>query len=457
MKNLSQVLEEVLKKVKPSEEEYNELNRIAAEVIDRVKLSVKRRELDVHVILIGSAARNTWVAGDRDIDIFIGFDPSIPKNDLERYGIDIGKEVAGDSYVIQYAEHPYVKAKINDFVFDIVPYYKVEAASLSISAVDRTPFHQRFVTANINGREDQVRLLKQFLKGIGIYGAELKIKGFSGYLCELLIIKYESFLQLLKDVTSWKSGKFISVLGEETSTDFGSPLIVVDPVDPKRNVAAAVSSESFFNFIDSAREFLLKPCIEFFFPKQIGAICAEDLRDILSKRGTKIYALCFKMLELVEDIAYPQLEKSVKSICKALSRAGFQPLRSDIYFDKGNAVLLLELIVWNLPPLYRHIGPPVECKEHSRKFKDRYLNDPSVFSGPFIQNTRYIVEIPRKCLSVDAFLQGELKNVKLGRAVYRSMKNGCEVLCDEDMLKIDSREYRVFLAKYFNKVQLRCK
>jgi len=457
MKNLSQVLEEVLKKVKPSEEEYNELNKAAAEVINRVKLSVKRRKLDVHVILIGSAARNTWVAGDRDIDIFIGFDPSIPKDDLERYGIDIGKEVAGESYVIQYAEHPYVKAKINGFVFDIVPYYKVDAASLSISAVDRTPFHQQFVTANIKGREDQVRLLKQFLKGIGIYGAELKVKGFSGYLCELLIIKYESFLQLLKDVTNWKSGKFISLLREETSVDFSSPLIVVDPVDPKRNVAAAVSAESFFNFIDSAREFLSKPCIEFFFPQQMGAICAEDLRDILSKRGTKIYALSFKMLELVEDIAYPQLEKSVKSICKALSRAGFQQLRSDIYFDKGNAVLLLELIVWNLPPLYRHIGPPVECKEHARKFKDRYLNDPSVFSGPFIQNSRYIVEIPRKCLSVDAFLQRELKNVKLGRAVYRSMKNGCEVLCDEDILKIDSREYRVFLAKYFKKVQLRCK
>ena len=457
MKNLSELLEEVLRKVKPSNEECNKLNAVAAEVMNRIKLSVIRRELNVNVILIGSAARNTWVAGDRDIDIFIGFDPSVSRNDLEYYGIEIGKEIAGDSYIIQYAEHPYVRAKIDDFVFDIVPYYKVEAASRSISAVDRTPFHQQFVTANLDGREDEVRLLKQFFKGIGIYGAELKIKGFSGYLCELLIINYGSFLQLLNDATNWKSRKYISLLKEKSTVEFDNPLIVVDPVDPKRNVAAAVSAESFFNFIDSAREFLSKPCVEFFFPPQTEAVCAEGLREILSKRGTKIFAFSFKMPELVEDIAYPQLEKSVKSMCDALFRAGFQPLRSDIYYDRGLVILLLELIIWHLPPLHTHIGPPVEYREHAQKFKTKYLNDPSVFSGPYIQDSRYMVEIPRKYLSAEVFIKRELKNLKLSGAVYRSMKTGCEVLCNEDILKIDNREYRVFLANYFSRAPRRCK
>ena len=456
MKDLSKLLKDVLTKVKPSDEECNKLNAVAAKVMNRIKLSVKRRELNVNVILIGSAARNTWVAGDRDIDIFIGFDPSVPRNDLEYYGIEIGKEIAGNSYMIQYAEHPYVRAKIDDFIFDIVPYYKVDAATRSISAVDRTPFHQQFVTANLNGREDEVRLLKQFFKGVGIYGAELKIKGFSGYLCELLIINYGSFLQLLNDATNWKSRKYISLLREKNGIEFDNPLIVVDPVDPKRNVAAAVSTESFFNFIDAAREFLSNPCIEFFFPPQIEAVCAEDLREILSKRGTKIFAFSFKMPELVEDIAYPQLEKSVKSMCKALSRAGFQPLRSDIYYNTGLVVLLLEMIVWRLPPLHKHVGPPVEYREHAQKFKNKYLNDPSVFSGPFIQDSRYIVEIPRKYLSAEVFIERELKNLKLSEAVFRSMKTGCKVFYDEDILKIDDREYRVFLANYFSRAQTRC-
>lgn len=456
MKNLSAVLQEVLRKIKPSYDECNELKQVIAQVMNSVKQSVKRRELDVDVILIGSAARNTWIAGDRDIDIFIGFDPRVPRTDLEYFGIEIGKEVAGDSYVIQYAEHPYVKAKISGFIFDIVPYYRVDVASRSISAVDRTPFHQQFVTANLNNKEDEVRLLKQFLKGVGVYGAELKIRGFSGYLCELLIIKYGSFLQLLNDAADWKRRKCISFVNNEIAPKFDNPLIVIDPVDPKRNVAAAVSTESFFNFIDSAREFLSKPCIEFFFPPPIKAINAKRLKDILTKRGTNIYAFSFKMPELVEDIAYPQLEKSIKSICKALSRIEFQPIRTDIYYRKGNAVLLLEFLVCSLPPLYRHVGPPVECKEHAQKFKDKYINDPAVFSGPYIQESRYIVEIPRKYLTVEAFMQKQLKNLKLSEAVYTSMKSGCNILCNEDLLKIEDQNYREFLANYFQRRKRTC-
>jgi tRNA nucleotidyltransferase (CCA-adding enzyme) len=457
MNDLSAVLQEVLRKIKPSPEECNELKQVAAHVMNSVKQAVKRRELDVDVILIGSAARNTWIAGDRDIDIFIGFDPSVPRTDLEYVGIEIGKEVAGDSYVIQYAEHPYVKAKINGFIFDIVPYYRVDAASRSISAVDRTPFHQQFVTANLNNKEDEVRLLKQFLKGTGVYGAELKIRGFSGYLCELLIIKYGSFLHLLNDAAGWKRRKCINFVNEEITPKFDNPLIVIDPVDPKRNVAAAVSTESFFNFIDSVREFLLKPCVEFFFPPPIEAINAKHLNDILTKRGTKIYAFSFKMPELVEDIAYPQLEKSIKSICKALSRVDFQPIRTDIYYRRGNAVLLLEFLVCRLPPLYQHIGPPVDCKEHAQKFKDKYMNDPTVFSGPFIQESRYVVEIPRKYLTVEAFMERQLKNLKLSEAVYTSMKSGCKILCNEDLLKIEDQNYREFLANYFRRRKWTCR
>ena len=31
------------------------------------------------------------------------------------------------------------------------------------------------------------------MQGIGVYGAEIKVGGFSGYLCELLVMKYGGF------------------------------------------------------------------------------------------------------------------------------------------------------------------------------------------------------------------------------------------------------------------------
>jgi tRNA adenylyltransferase (EC 2.7.7.25) len=46
-------------------------------------------------------------------------------------------------------------------------------------------------------QKDEVRLLKKFMKGIGVYGAEIKVKGFSGYVAELLVYFYDSFRNVL--------------------------------------------------------------------------------------------------------------------------------------------------------------------------------------------------------------------------------------------------------------------
>ena len=74
----------------------------------------------------------------------------------------------------KYAEHAYVHARVNGFDVDLVPCYLVEDASKLKSAVDRTPFHTKYVASKIVGLEGDVLLLKQFLKGIGVYGSELK-------------------------------------------------------------------------------------------------------------------------------------------------------------------------------------------------------------------------------------------------------------------------------------------
>lgn len=65
---------------------------------------------------------------------------------------------------------------------------------------------------------------------VGTYGSEFKVGGFSGYLCELLIINYGSFLEVLRNVwTDWKPGYQIDLMEYGTSNLFDDPLIVVDP------------------------------------------------------------------------------------------------------------------------------------------------------------------------------------------------------------------------------------
>lgn len=267
---LIRVQTEVLKRIRPSRDERDRLHRVTQVVISAIQSAIKARSLKATVEVIGSAARDTWISGDcegdRDIDIFIGFDVATPRDDLERYGLEIGKEISVQGYDICYAEHPYVKARYDGFTIDVVPHYIIENTNQLLSAVDRTPFHQRYVSEHLSGRQDDVRLLKQFLKGAGIYGAELRIKGFSGYLCELLILRYGSFVDALLGVQNWKVGTCITLTGENTGSPFDSPLAVIDPVDAKRNVAAAVSLDSLSTFIDSARSFVERPCTSVFFP-----------------------------------------------------------------------------------------------------------------------------------------------------------------------------------------------
>ena len=145
--------------------------------------------------MVGSAARGTWLSGTHDIDVFISFPEETPRKDLETLGMAIAREVAklAEHAEDRHAEHPYLNIIYKGFDVDLVPCFRVASASRIKSAVDRTPFHNDFIKPRIKGCEDEVLLLKQFMRGGGVYGSELRTQGFSGYLTELLVIHYGSF------------------------------------------------------------------------------------------------------------------------------------------------------------------------------------------------------------------------------------------------------------------------
>ena len=55
------------------------------------------------------------------------------------------------------------------------------------------------IYCKINHKQaDEVVLLKKFMESVGTYGSEFKVGGFSGYLCEMLILQYGNFMETLK-------------------------------------------------------------------------------------------------------------------------------------------------------------------------------------------------------------------------------------------------------------------
>ena len=131
--------------------------------------------------------------------------------------------------------------------------------------MDRTPFHTVYIRERIQPFIDDVLLLKQFAKAGGIYGSDQMTEGFAGYLCELLVLSYGGFLPLLEAASRWRPGIIIDPAGHR-ARDFPEPLVVVDPVDPKRNVSASVSLTRMCEFIELSRGYIEKPGREFFFP-----------------------------------------------------------------------------------------------------------------------------------------------------------------------------------------------
>lgn len=446
---LEDLKQEVLKTIKPSESERKKLVDIQAELASEVKAAADRLGIPcILVKIVGSAARGTWLSGTHDIDIFISFPEETPRKELETLGMAIARETAklAEYAEDRHAEHPYLNIVFKGFDVDLVPCFRVASASQIKSAVDRTPFHNDFVKTRIKGHEDEVLLLKQFMRGCEVYGSELKTQGFSGYLTELLIIHYGSFENTVRAVCSWKPGEKIDIM-QHSEIEHTEPLVVVDPTDPRRNVAAVLSLNKFCVFIDCCREFLKKPELRFFFPAcSLPLKDSEILERLESKKSTHL-AVVFRTPKVVEDVLYPQLYKMEQAVAALLKDYEFSVLKTGIWSGKDETVLMLELISGTLPNIKKHIGPPVWVRDHAQKFKEKYEKTEDVFGG-YIENGKYVFEIRRKYPTVKGLLEKQLISCSLGKHVHQSVNKGFEVIEDAELCRLEDFDFRVFLRKW---------
>jgi tRNA nucleotidyltransferase (CCA-adding enzyme) len=436
---LDELLCEVLRRVKPSAEEEAQMRAVAREVVDRADDKARELGLDVYAIHVGSTARDTWLRGKKDIDIFLMFPPQTPRAQLEEKGLALARLVS-PRFEERYAEHPYVTACYKGLDVDLVPCYHVSEPSKIQSAVDRSPFHNEYVLKHIDGLCDQVRLLKQFAAGVGVYGSELRTRGFSGYLCELLVLKYGSFMGVVEQGAAFRPGTVIDIeCHADKAVGHPEPLVVIDPVDPKRNVASALSCQKFCEFVDACRRFLKRPAIDFFFPPPVPPVSLDELKKLLSKRGTLLLAVAFNAPDIVEDTLYPQLRKAEGSLARMLERHEFEVYHSDVY-SNGRSAIVLEMLVWELPAVGRHLGPPVQEREHCEKFTEKY-------PGAYVMGCRYAVDVPRKYPTAVSLIRDMLPSCGLGKHVAVAVGEGFDVLTNEELLGLGP-EFASFLAKF---------
>jgi len=475
MKNYQKILKEVLKKITPSAEEKRKLSSVARKCMRVAKKESKK--FRAKPIIAGSITRDTWLPGKMEFDIFVLFSPKMTIKQLEKRGLEVGKRIIeklGGTYKIDYAQHPYISGTVEGIRIDIVPCFDVKATEDLKSAVDRTPFHVKYLQKNLPLKlSSQVRLLKQFLTANKIYGADTKTEGFSGYVCELLMVKYKSFLNVLKQAEKWRPGEIIDLENFYTKKDYQKlirafakqVLILIDPTDKNRNTAAALSAENFFKLKKLAGEFLSSPKEEMFFAKQPELITENELISNLLQRKTELILVKFTPPNVVPDILWPQLRRFAERLESILEevRYEFRVLRRDCYTnEKDLAVALLEMEVSNLPAVQKKIGPEIFDSDDSKRFLEKYKN--IAINGPFVESKNWVVEVQRKfmtareklfdSLSVDASI---LKAKGIPNHIADQISKGVEIISETDrimeIVKKD-RDFGAFLKRYFKKENL---
>jgi tRNA nucleotidyltransferase (CCA-adding enzyme) len=446
---MNEIEKQVLKKINPTEGYREKLEVIISELNEKLKVEIKKRKLPVEIELVGSIAKDTYLQNNMDIDFFLKFPISFSKEEIAENALSIGKSLLTDTEE-SYAEHPYLRGYFKNYYVEIVPCYKIEDAKQKLTAVDRTPLHTKFVKKNLKEtQKKEVRLFKQFLKGIGCYGAEAQIEGFSGYLCEILVIKYGTFEELIKSVKNWKIGKKIA-LKEGKYPDFETPLTFIDPVDSDRNVASAVSKERFELFVKACKEYLKKPKITFFFPNEIKPWTIEKIKKEIQKENILYSAVKFEKPEIIDENLYPQIRKAEKSISEACKRADFTIYDSSFYIDDENNEIVIIIKSKNEPltDTMIHMGPPTNVKKNSEEFINKWKNHPDLVKGPYEKNGRYYVQITRKYTEINDFLKDNVKNLSMGKHFDRIVKKKYLIVELEDLLK---ENFRLFWTNYLDK------
>jgi tRNA nucleotidyltransferase (CCA-adding enzyme) len=461
---MEQVLAEVVKRVTPKAKERAAIEALARTLEEKVVSASKKFGLDVKVRVEGSVAKDTWLSEEPDIDVFMRVPTPIPRNTLGDVCLRVAREATkGSKQIERFAEHPYLEAFVDGTRVNLVPCYAAELGEW-LSATDRTPFHTDYMNKRLDSKmRGEVRLLKKFMKGVGVYGAEIKIGGFSGYLCELLVLHYRSFLNVVEAFAKLRKRLVVDIEGfyksreREAELLFDEPLVVVDPVDKARNVASAVRRQRLYALVAACQAFIKKPSLKFFYPPLTVPLTAGKLRLAWKRRSSKNVFVTFGRVEAVSDVLWGQLFKSQRSLRKLVELNDFVVLRDVAWSDEKNLNLLLfELEDCCVGPVKRHLGPPLDKEDECEKFVAKYVENSDTVCGPYVEDGRWVVLIRRKITDACDLLRVKLKdggrNAGVAEGISTVLKRGFKILLNEEIADLygNNKDFGVFLTEFLS-------
>lgn len=412
LKKINSIIDKIKKNVSQKAGSLGEIDNI----VKRINTSISLLSLDSECVKGGSVAKNTFLKGDHDVDLFVRF-ALIYKNDdlslmLERI---LKKSFPKQSISKIHGSRDYYQFRHKKLDYEIIPVLRIHKSCFqeSMNITDFSPLHVEWTEKKIAQKPElaaEIKVAKKFCKANNVYGAESYINGFSGHIIDILVIYYGSFLSLIKKFSSIEKNSDSNPIVidpenalknplKELNTSKITSLIIIDPIQRERNAAAALSKEKLLQFSNACKKFLESPSEDFFTIKKF--VLERKIKELkLKNKESKIIVIEIMTLEGSRDIVGTKVLKVFEDLKKHLILHDFQVLDDAWHFDfeKKRAVLIYLFNKEKLSQQIEHQGPPLSSRLDVERFNKKYIQTKII-------GNRIYTTINRPYLTPEQFLR----------------------------------------------------
>ncbi len=419
-KKAEAVCRKALITIRPKKGMKKDISRSIAAILSGIERRIESQKIKARVMLGGSLAKGTNLAGDHDVDLFVIFSQQYKDKNISGLLGQLLKPMrptllhgSRDYFQIPDRIHERTRERMRDrrragITYEVVPVLETKKADKAVNVTDVSPMHVEWFceqSRRMPGLPDEIRLAKQFCKAADCYGAESYIRGFSGHVLDILVAHYGSFIKLLRASQKWKQREVIDfhdrhrgrALQNLNRAKTESALIVIDPLDPSRNAAAALDQKRCDRFVAAAKGFLERLSLSFFRKKELTPAA---LRRKAGKN--ELLIVSFRTMKGKRDIAGSRMVKAYAHLKRQLRLHDFTLLDSGLAWDgqaKGFYYFILKKEKLDKRKLI--MGPPRRARQHARRFAAKH--------GEVLERDgRLYAKVPRRYLTARDLLKSVL-------------------------------------------------
>jgi tRNA nucleotidyltransferase (CCA-adding enzyme) len=179
------------------------------------------------------------------------------------------------------------------------------------------------------------------------------------------------------------------------------------------------------------------------------------LRHQLGESGSAVVFLAIGELNAVPDVLWGQLYRTKRSLRTLLETNDFKVLKDEVWSnEKSQSIFIIELEQQVLPNIKKHLGPPLERETECEKYLAKYGDSGMVISGPYIEDGRWIVELPRKITDAQVLLKEKLadggKNAGVADLIAKAIQKNLKVVVNDEVLEVyeQNKDFAALLTDF---------